>query len=173
MAGRLPWRQRPCRSSPPRPAGRGRPHGLSAVSSWDPNARASGPQSTAPNPAPRPGSRRCAGDRAGGHLRSRPPSSSVGAGARLRGCAALPDSSGVRKRSDRPCRWRRMPLQGFLYSGRCPQASARCTVSDRIGAERFAVADVAWSERDHFRTLSRVIASMRSPSKRGGIRCRG
>ena len=40
MAGRLPWRQRPCRSSPPRPAGRGRPHGLSAVSSWDPNASA-------------------------------------------------------------------------------------------------------------------------------------
>ena len=51
MAGRLPWRPEwPCRSSPPRPARRGRPHGRSAVSSWDPNARASEPQSTARTP---------------------------------------------------------------------------------------------------------------------------
>ena len=37
-----------------------------------------------------------------------------------------------------------MPAQGLLFSGRHPQASACCMITERIGRDRLAAAGVAW-----------------------------
>ena len=44
-------------------------------------------------------------------------------------------------------------------------------MTERIGAERFAAAGVAWSPRNQARTSSRVISPMGLPAKKGRI-CR-